>query len=104
MLCFPQFVFEIGQEGPFRQAIRISSICNQVFRTMFLKPVSVGIVPRGGYRMGDHQSFEALQQLAYNERTRNNVSHAGNGREVRWAEVPNVKVDGYCEETNEVFV
>jgi len=61
MLCFPQFVFELGQEGPFRQVVRISSICNQVFRTMFLKPDSVGIIPRGGYRMGDHESFETLQ-------------------------------------------
>jgi len=32
-----------------------------------------------------------------------NISHAGNGRDVRWAGVPNVKVDWYCKETNEVF-
>jgi len=36
-------------------------------------------------------------------RTRNNVTHASNGREFRLAGVPNMKVDGYCEETNEVF-
>jgi hypothetical protein len=33
---------------PFRQALTISSICNKVLRTMFLKPDSVGIFPRGG--------------------------------------------------------
>jgi len=32
-----------------------------------------------------------------------NIPHAGNGREVPLARVPNVKVGGYCEETNEVF-
>jgi hypothetical protein len=32
---------------PFRQAITISSICNKVFRTMFLKTDSVGIILRG---------------------------------------------------------
>jgi G:T-mismatch repair DNA endonuclease (very short patch repair protein) len=53
--------------------------------------------------MGDRQSVEALQWLAYIGRTRNNVTHADNGREVRLTGVPHVKVDGYCEETNEVF-
>ena len=87
---------------PFRQAIKIPSICNKVFRTMFLKPDSVGIIPRGVYCMG-YQSVEALQWLAYIGRTRNNVTHAGNGREVHLAGVPNVKVDGYCQNTNKVF-
>jgi hypothetical protein len=32
---------------PFRHPITISSICNKVFRTKFLKPDSVGIIPRG---------------------------------------------------------
>jgi len=79
---------------PFRQAITISSICNKVFRTMFLKQDSVGIIPRGGYRMGDRQSVEDLQWPAYIGRTRNSISHAGNGREVRFAWEHNVKLDG----------
>jgi hypothetical protein len=53
--------------------------------------------------MGDRQSVEALQWLAYISRTRNNVTHAGNGREVRLDRVPNLKVDGYFAETGEVF-
>jgi len=69
---------------------------------MFLKPDSVGINPRGGYRMGDRQSVEALQWLAYIGRTLN-ITHAGNGTEFRLAGVPNVKVDGYCVVRNEVF-
>ena len=32
---------------------------------MFLKPDSVGINLRAGYRMGDGQSVEKLQWLAY---------------------------------------
>jgi len=86
---------------PFREVITISSICNKVFRTMFLKPDAVGIIPRAGYRMGDHLSIEGLQWLAYMGRTRK-IIRAGNGREVHLAGVPNVKVDGYCRETNEV--
>jgi len=45
---------------PFREAITISSICNTVFRTIFLKPDTLGIIPRAGYRIGDRQSVEAL--------------------------------------------
>jgi len=87
---------------PFREAITISSICKKVFRTMFLKPDAVGIIPRAGCRMGERQSIEGLQWLSYIGRTRK-IINAGNGREVHLAGVHNVKVDGYCRETNEVF-
>jgi hypothetical protein len=100
--AFRNLFLKLVKMDPFRQAITISAICNKVFRTMFLKPDIVGIIPRG-YRMGDRQSVEALEWLVYIGRTRDNVIHAGNGREVHLARVPDVKVDGYCEETNEVF-
>jgi len=77
---------------PFRHAITISSIYNKVFRTMFLKPDSVGIIQRRGYRMGDRQSVEALQWLTYIGRTSGNIVHACNGREVHLPGVLNVKV------------
>ena len=41
--------------------------------------------------------------MAYIGRTRKNVTHAGNGREVHLPRVTNVKVDEYCGETNEIF-
>jgi hypothetical protein len=31
------------------------------------------------------------------------IIHAGNGREIHLKGVPGIKVDGYCEETKEVF-
>jgi hypothetical protein len=70
---------------------------------MFLKPDTVGIIPRGGYRMTDRQSIEALQWLTYLGQTRNDISHAGNGREVSLDGLKNLKVDGYCAKTKEVF-
>jgi len=53
--------------------------------------------------MGDRQSIETLQWLAYIGRTRSNITHAGNGREVHLAGLSNINVDGYCKEINEVF-
>ena len=73
-ICF----FKLVKIDPFRQSITISSICNKVFRTMFLKPDTVGIVPRGGYHMGDRQSVGAFQWIAYISQTRDDVIHTGN--------------------------
>ena len=53
--------------------------------------------------MGDRQSVQAVQWLAYIGRTNINVTHAGNRRYVHLTGVPNVKVNWYCQETNEVF-
>jgi hypothetical protein len=54
--------------------------------------------------MGDHQSVEGVQWLTYTDRTKNNVTHAGNGREVRFHGAPNFKVAGYCAETGEEYL
>jgi hypothetical protein len=45
--AFRNLFLKLVKIDPFRQAITITSICNKVFRTMFLKPDSVGIIPRG---------------------------------------------------------
>jgi len=42
VLCIPQFVFKTDQ------AITISSICNYVFHTTFLKPDTTGIISKAG--------------------------------------------------------
>ena len=53
--------------------------------------------------MGNLQSVEALQWLAFIGQTRNDIIHAGNGREVHPRGVPKIKVDGYTPKTKEVF-
>ena len=53
--------------------------------------------------MGDSQSVEAPQLLVYIGQSRHNSINAGNGREVHFDRVLNVKVDVYCRITNEVF-
>jgi hypothetical protein len=44
--AFRNLFLKLVKMDPFWQAITISSICNKVFRT-FLKPDTVGIIPRG---------------------------------------------------------
>ena len=67
---------------PIRRAITLTSICNEVFPNMILKPKTVGIIPRVEYLMGECKSVEALQWLAYIGRTHHNVTDAGNGKEI----------------------
>ena len=76
----------------FWQAITISPIWNKVFRTMFLKPDTVCVIPNAVYRMGNRQSVETLHWLAYIGRTMNNITHVGNGSVVHLAVVPIVKL------------
>jgi hypothetical protein len=71
-----------------------------IFLTMFLKPDTVGIIPRVGYGMGKRQT---LKWMAYIGRSRNNVTHTRNGRQVHLTGVSNMKVGVYCSERNEVF-
>jgi len=100
--AFLNLFLKLVKMDPFMEAITISSICNKIFRTTFLKPDAVGIILKAGYRMEDRQSIEGLQWLAYIGRPRK-IIHAGNGREVHLAGVPHVKVDGYHRETNELL-
>ena len=51
--AFRKRILKLSKVEPFSQAITISTICNKVFQTMILKPDYEGIIPRGGYRMGD---------------------------------------------------
>jgi len=60
--CAFRYLFsKLVKIDPFRQTIKISSICNKVLRTIFLKPETIVIIPRGGYSMGDRQSVDVLQ-------------------------------------------
>jgi hypothetical protein len=44
--AFRNVFFKLVKMDPFREAVAISSICNKVFRTKFLKPDTVRIIPR----------------------------------------------------------
>ena len=53
----------IGETGidPITEAITIASACNRVYRTHFLEPNVIGLIPPGGYRRAEKQSAIAIQ-------------------------------------------
>ena len=68
---------------PFLKPITIASACNEVFRTMFLKPDQIAIIPTHGY-YGGNQSAIALCWLDYTaKQTNTHIRHAKNGGEVK---------------------
>lgn len=100
-LKFREQLLETGNVCPFTEACTIASCCNKVFRRNFLKPNTIGIIPKGGYRWRDNQSKIAIQWLVWEERQRNiNIQHAAKQQETM---VQGVKVDGYCAEIKQIF-
>ncbi|CAH1106576.1 unnamed protein product [Psylliodes chrysocephalus] len=100
-LKFRQLLLEETSVCPFMEATTIASTCNKVYRRNFLESNTIGIIPKRGYRWQDNQSTIAIKWLVWEEKQRNiHIKHAARGKEVR---VGGVKVDGYIEETKEIF-
>jgi hypothetical protein len=91
---------DVGDEGidPFETCITIASACNLVFRTNFLRPKSIGIIPAQGYRPAEKQSVKALQWIKYVAQLKGvHIQHARNGGEKT---IDQYRVDGYYETTD----
>ncbi|KAG5889399.1 hypothetical protein JTB14_018273 [Gonioctena quinquepunctata] len=100
-LKFRDLLISETQVCPFMEATTIASACNKVYRRNFLKPNTIGIIPKRGYRWRDNQSKIAIQWMVWEEHQRCiDIQHAAKGQEAR---IAGVKVDGYCEGTNQVF-
>ena len=83
--------------------MKIASACNEVFRKKFLQSDRIGLIPVGGYTENRRQSKKAIACLLLLERrTGKGILHGINGKECRLPEQPNIRVDGFCEETRTV--
>ena len=82
-------------------AYSVAGLAMTVYRTLFLKPTTIGIVPEGGYERCDKASdisIKLMEWLSHKRRVK--IQHAGNGREYK---IENFKVDGYIAEENKVI-
>jgi len=64
----------------------------------FLKPVTIGIIPTGGYSGNVNHSKKALMWLVYKEIMDGGreILHGRNGREYGLTDLTNFSVDGYA--------
>ena len=67
ILVFRDLFVESTGIDPFESNVTIASACNHVFRSNFLKPGAIGIIPNGGYRCNQVQSVEAQKWMKYLE-------------------------------------
>jgi hypothetical protein len=87
---------------PFEKCVTIASACNLVYRTNFLTPESIAIIPPHGYRHGEKQSIMAYQWMSYlANKTKINIQH---GRNLGEKQIGPYKVDGYYERDDEEVV
>ena len=100
--CFRSIFMEIAANiDPFERSFTIASACNRVYRSLFLEPGQIAIIPPQGYGKTDNQSAIALCWLDWIAETEGVlIQHAMNGGERRLA---GVKVDGFDEESNTVY-
>jgi hypothetical protein len=97
---FRREFIQIGQVEVFLESMTIASACNNVLRRLFLKPDTIGLIPKGGYSGNINYSKKAIMWLIYKQQTDNcKILHGRNGREDRLPELPRLSVDGYCPET-----
>jgi len=95
-------ILQIGNIEVFLQSLTIASACNKVLRRKFLKPDTVGQIPKKGYTCNNKYSKKAIMWLLHMEQTDGvAIKHARNGREYRLSELLHFSVDGYCAETKQ---
>ena len=81
---------------PLKHCVTLPSACNLVFRTLFLKPNVIPLLPHKGFTPKKPQSRKALRWLHLQSKDLNcNIEH-----EVK---VAGYYTDGYCRDTNTVF-
>jgi G:T-mismatch repair DNA endonuclease (very short patch repair protein) len=82
----------------------IASACNKVFTKKILRPDRIGLIPVRGFTDNRKQSKKAIAWLLNEERKEGKrYLHGRNGKECRLPELPNIHVDGLCEETRAVY-
>ena len=86
---------------PFKHSVTLAAACNLVYRSLFLRPETIALLPPQGFQPKKAYSVKALQWLHYESVKRNcHIQHAVNGGEVK---IGGHFVDGWCEETQTVF-
>ncbi|XP_041461774.1 uncharacterized protein LOC121413077 [Lytechinus variegatus] len=80
---------------PFLKSLTLPSACNLLYRTNYLQPGKIGLIPQDGYTSAKKQSISAGEWLHHETITKGiDIQHAFNGGERM---VHGRYVDGYCE-------
>lgn len=99
---FRRLLLDIAGTDPFKETITIASCAQLIYRKLFLRANTIGIVPPSGYRPHANQSRKALLWLRWLSDSQNlsiQDSRHPNGE----FKIDNYRVDGYCAANNTVY-
>jgi len=100
---FRRDFMDVANVDIFLESSTIASACNKDLRKGFLKPETIGLLPKGGYSCNQNYSKKALMwNLNMVQTDGCTIMHARNGREFRLPELPRYSDDGNCAENKTV--
>lgn len=99
---FNKLFYDTTSVSCFTEACTIASTAMRSFRKNHLKPRTISLIPRNGYRMKDTQSKIALEWFTWLEHEMKvKIIHMGRGREMRFPGIP--PVDGVIKNKDDTF-
>lgn len=90
---------------PFQHCLTIASVCNMIYRKIFMPPNSIARIPKLGYNPLASASKKAIGWLKYNELIKKTkIKHALNGgEEIFFYKDKKFKVDGFDKENKTIY-
>ena len=83
-MLFKDMFIENTGVNPFQYACTIASACQIVYKSSFLKPNTIGVIPSMGYQPQKNYSAKSIRWLMWKQHvTGQQIRHAKNGGEVR---------------------
>jgi hypothetical protein len=82
----------------------IASACNEVFGKKFFQPDRIGLIHVGDYTGNRKQSKKTIALLLLEEKKEGKrILRGRNGKARRQPALPDIRVEGLCEETRTVY-
>ena len=101
VLTFRKLFIDLTNVDPFKKSITIASLCQLVFRTLFMKPDTIPLIQDSGFNPTQNFSHKQMIWLKYiSQRYNVRIIHCMNGQEKK---IGPYSIDGYCEENNTVY-
>ena len=107
IMKFREMLKEMNGVDPLLECTTIASTTNKVFTRNFLAKDTIGLIPPGGFRRNEKQSFIAIKWLKWISVSQNiQIQHARNMGEkiIKFDNGHTLKVDGYTEINGEKIV
>lgn len=101
-LAYRKIILDITKGiDPFEKCITMAGVCHLIYRSLIMKPKTIGIIPLLGFNPEQNSSAKAFKWLQFISISENkHIKHSKNGGEFQ---VGKYRVDGYHEESKTIY-